>query len=574
MSGRRVVVAFLLLILCGGGLAMADDVNAGALAVKPEGEEGGSVLFWLEGSLSRVYPGSPVGEQKNIDLITARNRNISFQACVRNQRAHALNVQCSVEGGDDLGIQIRRVGYVPMHHATTDTPLSDLEGTEYVPGLVPDPLFPEQKALLGPYENQSFWITIAIPKNATPGVRVLTIRHSFQDGKKTAELKANIDIRSLVIEPRKDFPVIHWWRPEDIYEYYKVEPWSDEWYALARPYLENLLSHGSDVIFVPAIYPRREYIKRPAQMLRVTETAPNQFEFDFTEVRKFIHFAKDCGFESFEWPHFWIYSGVKSPMRVYHWVDGQPVEFWPPDEDGFGERYMSFLKQFLPELHKFLLEENILDKSYFHVSDEPGGTEAFERYTKAREILREFAPWMKIMDALSEVRYGETGIVDYPIPIVSTAQAYVDANIPHWVYYCCGPRGPWLNRFFDTPLAKIRMSGWLFYKMNADGFLHWGYNYWRKMEQDALVDPFADATSALWPNIPYGDPFVVYPGKDAPLDSIRWEVFAESLEDYAMLQTIGIKEDDPLLSEIKTYADFPKNEEWIKNTLENLLKKY
>ena len=56
--------------------------------------------------------------------------------------------------------------------------------------------------------------------------------------------------------------------------------------------------------------------------------------------------------------------------------------------------------------------------------------------------------------------------------------------------------------------------------------------------------------------MPYGDPFMIYPGPDGPIDSIRWEVFAESLQDYAMLQTAGIKPDDPLLSELKSYADF------------------
>ena len=51
---------------------------------------------------------------------------------------------------------------------------------------------------------------------------------------------------------------------------------------------------------------------------------------------------------------------------------------------------------------------------------------------------------------------------------------------------------------------------------------------------------------------------MIYPGKDGPIDSIRWEVFAESLQDYAILQTAGIKPDDPLLAPLKSYADFPK----------------
>jgi len=122
-------------------------------------------------------------------------------------------------------------------------------------------------------------------------------------------------------------------------------------------------------------------------------------------------------------------------------------------------------------------------------------------------------------------------------------------------------------------LAKIRMSGWLFYRLRAQGFLHWGFNYWHKIEREELTDPFTDAAAAAWPGIPYGDPFMIYPGPSGPLDSVRWEVFGESLQDYALLQTAKIRPEDPLLAEIKSYADFPKSEEWLRRSLERILRK-
>jgi hypothetical protein len=197
---------------------------------------------------------------------------------------------------------------------------------------------------------------------------------------------------------------------------------------------------------------------------------------------------------------------------------------------------------------------------------------ALEDCRRAREVLRELAPWMKVRDALSDVRYGREGLTDFPIPLVSAAQAYRDAGIPHWVYFCCAPQGPWINRFLDTPLAKIRMSGWLFYRLEAKGFLHWGFNYWHKIEQEELTDPFNDSSAAAWPGIPYGDPFMIYPGPNGPWDSIRWEVFAESLQDYAILQTAGIAPNDPRLAEIKSYADFPKSEAWLQQRLGEILR--
>jgi hypothetical protein len=193
-----------------------------------------------------------------------------------------------------------------------------------------------------------------------------------------------------------------------------------------------------------------------------------------------------------------------------------------------------------------------------------------DKYRRARQIVRDIAPWMKVMDALSDIRYGRQGLTDIPVPLVDSAQGYIDEKIPHWVYFCCVPTGPWLNRFEDTPLPKIRMSGWLFYRLGSRGFLHWAYNYWFKWDTEVLADPFNDTTanSAL----PAGDPFEVYPGAAGPIDSIRWEVFAESLQDYAILQTAGVKPNDSLLADIESYANFPKTEKWLDTTLHTILK--
>jgi hypothetical protein len=91
------------------------------------------------------------------------------------------------------------------------------------------------------------------------------------------------------------------------------------------------------------------------------------------------------------------------------------------------------------------------------------------------------------------------------------------------------------------------------------------------MDSEVVLDVFRRGDAMGWPGIPYGDPFVVYPGKDGPIDSIRWEIFAESLQDYALLQSAGISKDDPLLAPIKNYADFPKSETWLNDSIRQVL---
>ncbi len=548
----------------------------GPLILEPEGPGKGSAAFWLETSLHRIYPGTAPSPRRTIDLDAGRNYQVSFQAAVRNDRPQPLTVRCSVResatatgtGPGGLQIRIRRVGYVPQRHHTPATDPAELDGVGHIPGLVPDPLYPEDATTLGPWETQSFWITVRIPAEAAPGDRDLGVRIEVPGGASKAELTAKLRVHPLVVKPRKDFPVTQWWRAETIYDHYRIEAFGEDWWKHARAQLEDLRDHGVDVMgFVPLWCPRREALKRPPQLLKVTRTGDGEYAFDFEAVRRFVRMAKEVGFERFEWPHLWIYWGVRHAMPIYEFKeDGRAELLWPIDTDGHGPVYRGFLAQFLPRFHEFLVSEGILEMSYFHLSDEPP-LESLGRYRQARATLRELAPWMKVLDALSDVEFGKEGLTDWPCPIISSAPAYLRAGIPHWVYFCCAPTGNHLNRFFDTPLAKIRMSGFLFHRLKANGFLHWGYNCWQKLETDEMLDPFADGAAGTWPGIPYGDPFVVYPGKDGPIDSIRWEVFAEALQDVALLQTAGIPPDDPMLAPIKDYADFPKDGVWLEEAL-------
>ncbi len=554
---------------------------------------GSKIACWVESPLTRVYPKSPMGSAQTMTILSARSAQVSFQACFQNQSTRGITVNCTVDAPKDIKALVRRVGYVPMWNHTADVPMKEQDGVGFIPGLVPDPLYPGNSITSGPWGNQSFWITVKVPKDVKPGLRTLTVhlKPAGAKGDIDAKMNVNIDVRELVVKPRRGFPVTHWWNADCIYDWYKVEPFGGEWFKLTKNYLTNMVEHGSDMVFVPLFHHRREVVERPSQLLIVTSPQPGKYKFDWTRVRRFVSMARRCGFNYFEWPHFWhmkitpqgAITAAAEPQRIYLTGSDKPKLIVADDYPAAGEDYVQFLKQFLPEFHKFLMEEKLLDVSYFHVSDEPGGSEDdIARYRAVRDLLKDIAPWTqgKVIDAMSDVQYGKMHLIDGPVPNVAAAKAYLDAGIPHWVYYCCGPRGEHLNRFFDTPLSKIRMSGWLFYRLRALGFLHWGYNFWYVMDlgfnsvHQSLIDPFTDGaagTTAGGEGEPYGDSFVVYPGENGPIDSIRWEVFAESVQDYAILQTAGIKPDDPLLQNLKDYADFPKSEEWISNALKTIL---
>ncbi|MHB1461102.1 MAG: DUF4091 domain-containing protein [Armatimonadota bacterium] len=527
--------------------------------------------FWLQSSIKRVYPGSKPKKSSEMSFITARNEQISFQACVRNNGDQPLQLSLEIQDADGLGTLIRRVGYVPLPHLTPDVPSKHIEGLKHLPGLVPDPLYPGSELLVGSHETQAFWVTVSIPAEIEPGVRTLNVQFMTEDTV-CAQLAVVVDTRPLVVK-RTSFPLIQWFYADSLCDWYGLEPYEERFWPILEAYVRDLVQHGCSSLYVPIITPPTDGIKRPHQLLKVTETSDGQYEFDFTDVEKWVDIGLSQGSQYFEWTHWFWQWGVKWALRVYRSNADRESLLWPHETPATSDTYRNFLSQLFPVFKQFLDRKGIADRSFFHVSDEPHGEEHMGNYKTARQMLLELAPWMKVMDALSEVEYGKQKITDMPVPSIGVAHEYAEAGIPSWVYYCCGPRGKYLNRFLDTPLTKIRMHGWLFRKLGALGFLHWGYNYWYAAGSQKLLDPFVDASANNWPGWSYGDPFVVYPGEAGPIDSIRWEVFGESLRDYALLETAGVQPDDPMFDEIKGYAEFPFSEKWIAKTRRKIIER-
>jgi len=543
------------------------------------------IRFWLETSLRRVYPTSPPGSAQPLKLLTARGARLSFQACFRNDKTNSVIMRCEVLGADDCRPVVRRVGFVPLRAFNTYVPKDELEGVGFIPGLCPDPLFPESTAHIGPQANGVFWISLFIPAGATPGTRQIKVRltleneFSYVDWTRpkpwSVELTAMVEVRPLVLEPRRDFPVTKWISADSIWEYYQIEPCGDRFWQLADAYIGNMVAHGCDTIYTPIFNARHEILVRPAQLLRVRRSAPDRYEFDFADVQRWVRIALKHGARHLEFTHFFTPAPTsgKHPQRIFERGEKIGPMLWPPESSATSDTYRKFLEQFIPRFKAFLEAEKILDRSFFHCAAEPDGDAQMADYRKARALLRELAPWMKVMDAMSDTRCATERLSDMPLPSIVTAPEFTRAGCPAWAYFCCGPRDSYVQRLLDTPLPKIRMSGWLLYRLGAKGFLHWGYNYWFVFCTARISDPFLDAAVGAWPGLPAGDPFVVYPGEHGPIDSIRWEVFAESLQDYALLQSAGIKPDAPLLAPIKSYAEFPKSQEWLRQALEQVLRR-
>jgi hypothetical protein len=519
---------------------------------------------WLASSLTRHFPLSEPQEAEPLTLHSALNEQMSFQVALWSDQGPGQNVRVDVQAPAGWDARVRRVGYVPVRHRNTPVPSDpdDIDGRGFIPGYVPDPLFDEDRVYLPQGEVHAFWITLRPDRAAAPGAHEVRVTVAAEDGA-AAHHSAAVQLHDVALRPRQDFHITHWFYADALIDAYDTDRFDERFWQILPAYVRDIAAHGQDTLYVPVFTPPLDGVKRPSQLLHVTSTAPGRYAFDWRDVKRYIDLARACGISHFEWCHFFTQWGVEHAIRVYEGQGEEEKLLWPPETDATSSTYHAFLSQFLPELRRFLEVEGLTDVSFFHVSDEPHGEEHLENYRHARALLRELAPWMEVMDALTEIEFARDGLTDMPIPSIRTALSFVDEQIPSWCYYCCGPRGAYLNRLLDTPLAKIAMHGMLFYRWPFRGFLHWGYNYWYESQTRHMIDPFTVQDGLRWQQgWAYGDPFVVYPGSQGPIDSVRWEIFGESLQDYALLQTQGIKREDPLLAPLRSFEDFPKQSIW------------
>ena len=139
-----------------------------------------------------------------------------------------------------------------------------------------------------------------------------------------------------------------------------------------------------------------------------------------------------------------------------------------------------------------------------------------------------------------------------------------------WVYYA----GEWHDgmpgRQFGMPSLRNRILGILLYVYGCDGFLEWGYNFWFSMFNFTQeIDPWQDSNSGR--SFRSGGAYLVYPGPDGPVDSLRHEVIAEGFEDERALRLLESKSSREevlaLLDEVTGYRiglrKYPRNEQWL-----------
>ncbi|HET6486145.1 MAG TPA: glycoside hydrolase domain-containing protein, partial [Spirochaetia bacterium] len=278
------------------------------------------VRCWLQDSLLRIYPtGNRPADQADGQpwLEAGRGERLSFQLAIESLgRGDPARVSVSAAAPPGIAARVRRLGFVPVPYHNTETPDGELDSMDHIPGYVPDPLFEESQTLLPAGQTAAFWITVRVDRDAKPGRFSIPLSVLCQ-GESVAELTAEVIVHEARIAPRKDFPVTHWFYADAILDWYRLSGFEERFWTLLRQYLVNVAEHGQDTIYVPALTPPLDGVKRPTQLVAV-QAAGERYAFDWSLVQRYVRLARDCGIDRFEWPHLFTQWGVANAIRVYH----------------------------------------------------------------------------------------------------------------------------------------------------------------------------------------------------------------------------------------------------------------
>ena len=505
-----------------------DDVTSGALLPV----SGAPYVAWEQSSGRKVFKGRPLPTAR-IDafrLAAARNEAETKQLVLRSDRAvKGVRVSAEIEGVD---VEIERVGYV-MVHVTMDS-----MGAR---GEWPDPILPQRAAGydVEPGANQPFWVRVKPRRDAAPGVHRGSLIVSAEG---TSDVRIPLEVEVFGFEfpdevtCKTAFGLAH--KTLDFYHHLKTDADKEKVYT---KYLEHFAKHH---VTPPDMTPGMRQPSLTVKWTRPKDKSQAMPEFDWSAWDAKIGAAiSKYKFGAFKI----ILKGLGAAHRNKpDWRGVRTINGVTEDNP----LYETYMQRYLSAVEGHLTEKGWIDKAYVYPFDEP--LTNFYGYMKedfAR--IHRYAPKLRRMITM-EPKPDMSGAIDLWCPItyrfdrVRCAERRA-AGEDIWWYVTFSSKPPHVNEHIEHAGVDMRMWLWQTWLENISGVLMWGTVTWHssRLYPDPThpQNPYED--SMAWqPRKPMntGEGKYLYPPLECfetkdpvisgPVDSIRFEMLREGLEDY------------------------------------------
>jgi len=420
--------------------------------------------------------------------------------------------------------RVRYGGFVPVDETMTLTADPLLETPVDVPANLAQPV----------------WITVAVSRDARPG----EYRGKFSVAGRTgggADFDVVLEVlpAALAKPTEWSFYLNIWQDPSGVARAHKVKVWSEEHWRLLGHYAENFAAHGLKSIMTSIIHDPWKSQSGYEFDTMVEWKFPGEFQagqagrftWDFTNFDRYVEIMTGAGIRD----KIDMYALVMGPGGTLdaniRYLDTTTGSYRTSQMQVGDDNWREMWKAFLPELKKHLKEKGWFEIAMLGFDEKP------ERIMKLIfDFIIETDPEFKIVSSGGypgdERKWGDEIVFHIDElqdrdrwreiePLVKSMHED-PAKFISW-YTACMPHFP--NTFVFSPLRESRLIGWVTWKFGFDGYTRWAVN---AFPEDVWNQPLFK-----WPS---GDMFFVYPGQDGPLDSMRWELMRQGIQDYEALR--------------------------------------
>lgn len=462
----------------------------------------------------------PVAQADGVEIEAAGNEYEAFQLVLRPTQPISnvvVLVSDLVPQNPSLSLRLSAtnvtvtwVDYVPVVQSSDPYTF---------PGLYPDPLVPLSEPLhLTPGTHQPFWITVYVPPHQPAGDYLGTL---LVQGEPSFELQVPLRVRvfgftlpSVTHTPTAYYADVHingapWHRLQTLEQQRQV------WDLHLENFRRHRVSPYSPHLYAPI---RWSFVDgRPRLDFRDFDTAMKRYldEFGFATFNLFGH---------------------KSP----------PFPYTLEGHSAFGPEYQVRLEALMDGIMQHLREMGWAKRAYCYWVDEPAEAlypwllQGMAALQQAAPDLRRLLTWNRQPPA----QYVPLlhGTVDIWVPMLPIAPQALFLERPAWgdelwCYVAVQPTSPRPNLFIDQPAMAHRMRLWVYEKYGFQGDLYYAVNQWPGR------NPWEQTQTWDWSRA-NGDGTLVYPPTRTlpdqpvfapPVDSIRWELNRDALEDREYL---------------------------------------
>lgn len=390
---------------------------------------------------------------------------------------------------------------------------------------MPDPLLERPETTIKAGDSQAIWLTFIVPDTAPEGVYTSSVTCAAGGSSVTIPIELegwpfNLPQTGLMGEPFTDL----YYLPGDII----LTP------THVNAWTVNMVEHGMRVLHMPRnsirwqFSPEGKYKAMDCDWL--TASDDGVIALDHSTIDELLE-AMDKAAAPFKlritfYNHFVLYPAA------YKFSQLMPQRYADKPESKTKNYYvLDMLRVF----RKYLDKRGLMPRVCIKVGDEPMGFDTWW-FEQAHTAVEAGLPVVTAFNTLdyTDARKGIGKVKEWmPLYMIANVDFLHEArkagDLTAW--YNCGPR-PKIST--SATASEIRAYIWQAAKADLDIISWWGIQCWTADQNDVWENRYSHRNSVVYPRNPE-KPAWIKPGRGwvdvEPIDSIRWELIREGMED-------------------------------------------